>query len=100
MLLKKAHNINLSLNQHQRNKIYVKDEFKDQKKDTTDIKRLDLLNLLLHRLQDLDNAFLIISGIDVFKHLTVFRPSNFPHHLVGIMYTDSSSMKLKAYPKN
>ena len=85
MLLKKAHNINLSLNQHQRNKIYVKDEFKDQKKDTTDIKRLDLLNLLLHRLQDLDNAFLVISGMDAFKDLTVFPPSHLPHHLIIIL---------------
>jgi hypothetical protein len=53
---------------------------------TEDLKDLDfsLDFLLFHRLQDLDDAFLIVRDGDSFEYLRVLSPSNLPHNLIVI----------------
>jgi hypothetical protein len=50
--------------------------------------------LFLHRLEDLNNAFLIIDNIDALKDFTVFPPSNFPDNLIVILLTDQRDIIL------
>jgi hypothetical protein len=50
--------------------------------------------LFLHRLEDLNNAFLIIVNIDALKDFTVFPPSNFPDNLIVILLTDQRDIIL------
>jgi hypothetical protein len=50
--------------------------------------------LFLHRLEDLNNAFLIIVNTDALKDFTVFPPSNFPDNLIVILLTDQRDIIL------
>ncbi len=41
--------------------------------------------LLLHRLQNLDDAFLIIVHIDALKHFAVLAATNFPNDFIVVL---------------
>lgn len=41
--------------------------------------------LFLHRLQDLDDALLIVNDVDAFKDFTVLASANLPDHLIVIL---------------
>lgn len=43
--------------------------------------------LFLHRLEYLDDAFLIVVNIDAFKDFTIFTSSNFPDNFIVILLT-------------
>ena len=44
---------------------------------------------LLHRLQDLDDAPLLVLYIDALKNLAVLAPPDFPYDLVVVLVPDS-----------
>jgi hypothetical protein len=41
--------------------------------------------LLLHGLQDFDDAALVAGHIDALKHLAVLAAPHFPHHLIVVL---------------
>jgi MarR-like DNA-binding transcriptional regulator SgrR of sgrS sRNA len=50
--------------------------------------------LFLHRLEDLNDAFLIVVNIDALKDFTVFSSTNFPDNFIVILLTDQKEIVL------
>jgi len=55
--------------------------------------------LFLHRLEDFNDAFLIIVNINTLKDFTVFSSPNFPNNFIVILLTDQRDMVLVRNPK-
>jgi hypothetical protein len=54
--------------------------------------------LFLHRLEDLNDAFLIIVNINTLKDFTVFPSPNFPNNFIVILLTEKRDMVLVRNP--
>lgn len=60
------------------------EESNDVWSSTQDLKNFNLPFdlLLLHRLEDFDDTFLVVHDIDPFKHLGILASSDLPHNLI------------------
>lgn len=65
---------------------YARQNKKMNPKHSRDAKSTHLF--LFNRLENLNNAFLVVRAVNTFKHLAVFAPPDLPHNFIIILFPE------------